>query len=296
MKKVVLLVVLIIFLIVVLFLIFGKTEIEGFAIKDGTFEKENKEAILSDSLINQECPYECCEGDDYKKKDCDIYSKCINNECVDLDSDSDGLTDREEIKYGTSSTNSDTDGDGLTDYIEVKTKGTDPTKQNTDNDRYNDNEDPNPLEKNSANIKVNIISSNEEPDIINIGLLSIAIAGVVLTEGALTPILSPFLDKIMYSFSGGIEIKNIGDDYSSYTDFDIIYLLSGEEVKKEKIDLNKLNNGESKIISFQHDIKLKDVPESLLIMFGSGSFDLESFLQDPNEWDISIENINYEGF
>ena len=44
----------------------------------------------------------------------------------ELDSDGDGLTDREEVELGTNPYNPDTDGDGLTDYEEVRVYKTDP--------------------------------------------------------------------------------------------------------------------------------------------------------------------------
>jgi outer membrane protein OmpA-like peptidoglycan-associated protein len=56
----------------------------------------------------------------------------------DLDSDGDGLTDKEEIALGTDPHNPDTDGDGLTDYEEVKKYHTNPLKKDTDGDGLTD--------------------------------------------------------------------------------------------------------------------------------------------------------------
>ena len=54
------------------------------------------------------------------------------------DTDSDGLTDREEVlKYGTDPLRSDTDGDGLADGDEIK-YGTDPLQWDTDGDHWGD--------------------------------------------------------------------------------------------------------------------------------------------------------------
>lgn len=50
------------------------------------------------------------------------------------DSDLDGLSNDEEKKAGTKSTEADTDADGLTDLDEVKTHKTDPLKEDTDGD------------------------------------------------------------------------------------------------------------------------------------------------------------------
>ena len=56
----------------------------------------------------------------------------------DIDSDGDGLTDREEAMLGTDPFNPDTDGDGLTDGEEVKIYHTDPLNPDTDGDGLSD--------------------------------------------------------------------------------------------------------------------------------------------------------------
>ncbi len=57
------------------------------------------------------------------------------------DSDGDGLTDDEELKYGTDPFDPDTDDDGLTDGEEVKKYGTDPLNPDTDWDGLKDGYD-----------------------------------------------------------------------------------------------------------------------------------------------------------
>lgn len=57
------------------------------------------------------------------------------------DQDADGLTDAEEIIFGTSPLSSDTDGDGLYDREEVRVWKTDPTNPDTDNDGFFDGEE-----------------------------------------------------------------------------------------------------------------------------------------------------------
>jgi hypothetical protein len=54
------------------------------------------------------------------------------------DTDQDGLTDEEEINFGTDPNNSDTDEDGLFDRDEVKIYKTDPLNPDTDGDGYSD--------------------------------------------------------------------------------------------------------------------------------------------------------------
>ncbi|MFA6306610.1 MAG: hypothetical protein WCV70_02075 [Patescibacteria group bacterium] len=55
-----------------------------------------------------------------------------------VDSDSDGLTDEEEVGLGINSNNPDSDSDGLTDREEVKVYKTDPLKADTDGDGFKD--------------------------------------------------------------------------------------------------------------------------------------------------------------
>jgi hypothetical protein len=55
-----------------------------------------------------------------------------------VDSDADGLTDTEEVTYGTNPNTADTDADGLTDKEEVKIYQTDPLNPDTDGDSYLD--------------------------------------------------------------------------------------------------------------------------------------------------------------
>lgn len=58
-----------------------------------------------------------------------------------LDSDHDGLTDEEELRYGTNPNRVDTDGDGLYDRDEVKVFKTDPLNPDTDGDGFLDGEE-----------------------------------------------------------------------------------------------------------------------------------------------------------
>ncbi|PLX26445.1 hypothetical protein C0581_04540 [Candidatus Parcubacteria bacterium] len=52
------------------------------------------------------------------------------------DKDTDGISDVEEEKLGTSMWEPDSDGDGITDRVEIDTYGTDPTKPDSDGDGY----------------------------------------------------------------------------------------------------------------------------------------------------------------
>lgn len=58
-----------------------------------------------------------------------------------IDTDSDGLSDEEELVLGTDINLSDTDSDGLSDYEEVQIYKTNPLKADTDGDTYNDGQE-----------------------------------------------------------------------------------------------------------------------------------------------------------
>ena len=70
------------------------------------------------------------------------YGTTISTEAtvtvVVTDSDSDGLSDYEELLFGTNSNKSDSDGDGLSDFAEVRTHGSNPLTTDTDGDGYSD--------------------------------------------------------------------------------------------------------------------------------------------------------------
>ncbi len=58
-----------------------------------------------------------------------------------IDSDGDGLTNAEEIEFGTAVSKSDTDSDGLGDREEIKVYGTDPRRTDTDDDGFLDGQE-----------------------------------------------------------------------------------------------------------------------------------------------------------
>lgn len=57
------------------------------------------------------------------------------------DTDNDGLDDGEEISQGTNPTAADSDGDGLSDINELQTHGTDPTRKDSDSDELSDRDE-----------------------------------------------------------------------------------------------------------------------------------------------------------
>lgn len=64
-----------------------------------------------------------------------------NDDMFIVDSDGDGLSDSEELLYGTNPLLADTDGDGLNDYDEVMIHKTDPLNPDTDGDGLSDYEE-----------------------------------------------------------------------------------------------------------------------------------------------------------
>lgn len=64
---------------------------------------------------------------------------------VNADKDNDGLSNKDELKYGTDPNNPDSDGDGWDDGQEI-TSGTDPLNKDTDGDGIWDSRDANPLD------------------------------------------------------------------------------------------------------------------------------------------------------
>ena len=70
------------------------------------------------------------------------YGTTISTEAtvtvVVTDADSDGLSDYEELLFGTNINKADSDGDGLSDFAEVKTHGSNPLTTDTDGDGYSD--------------------------------------------------------------------------------------------------------------------------------------------------------------
>lgn len=70
---------------------------------------------------------------------CDTDENGVND--ADDDADSDELTNKREIELGTNPSNPDTDGDELSDGDEVNKYGTDPLKADTDNDTLTDGDE-----------------------------------------------------------------------------------------------------------------------------------------------------------
>ncbi len=88
-----------------------------------------------------------------------------------IDSDADGLPDKEEEKLGTNPFDSDTDRDGLSDLAEIKTYHTDPTNEDTDGDGISDVEEIkkglNPLVPNFQDFLIPRDGNNHKPHLLH---------------------------------------------------------------------------------------------------------------------------------
>lgn len=69
----------------------------------------------------------------------------VGNDLGEVDSDDDGLLDKEEARYGTNPSSADSDGDGWDDFEEIFVRGTSPTEADTDGDGLPDATDPDPF-------------------------------------------------------------------------------------------------------------------------------------------------------
>ena len=109
------------------------------------------------------CPedIECCNQTYYTGGECRSGYECKNGLCFAKDSDGDGLADIAEANWGSDPELTDTDSDGINDFHEVMTYGTDPSDKNSDDDRYLDGEDDEPLKTNSASLNVTIVTTVE---------------------------------------------------------------------------------------------------------------------------------------
>jgi len=261
----------------------------------------NNYQCIDNKCVKSNCPYECCLEGQYSIKLCQEDYECKNNQCIPLDSDKDGLTDIEEKQVGTNPNLVDTDGDTLSDYQEVKVLKTNPLNVNTDGDRYNDNLDRDPLIVNSANVVFSKSNERGEYNYLNmikdgatvatvsagLGVCTVGTMGAcALAIPPVAAVLNPILNDVLYTSSIDITFRNIGSDYTSFINYDIVYSIGSTRLQSISNNAGRLDPGGSITIPFAYDIKLKD------IQYGS-TWDL---ILGKNKIDINIENVNYEKF
>jgi hypothetical protein len=212
----------------------------------------------------------------------DIASDIVGEQ-LPQDSDSDGISDGQEVETGTDPSNSDTDGDGLTDKEENEMStspndkdsdrdglgdskeqdyGTDPRNRDTDGDGIDDGEEvtqgTNPTNPNTDGDRYR---DNEDSD-----PLSKESAEVKITVSDLE--LQENYNALEDSDSGSalatvtvdMVVKNDGDDYASFVKFDGVFLMDGIELKRVTKDAGRVNAGEwlDKHITFTLDVS--DIP------------------------------------
>ena len=246
-----------------------------------TFSLKGEQSSNQVTQALPDCPYECCVyGEGYKIKNCDAHYDCRNNRCIAIDTDNDGLTDIEELQIGTNPQSYDSDGDTLSDYQEVKILGTNPLNRNTDGDRYDDGVDINPTVKNTAVMKAEIIETAN-----NINLANWAI--IVLSEGT-----SLSTDPVVSTHTYQITINNVGNDYSSYINYNfILYHKIGDSTVKlfsQPINYGKLNVGNNFVKVIDVNIKASQLGINILRMIQQGF--------QSGEFIPRAENIEYEQF
>jgi len=206
--------------------------------------------VTKESGLNP-CPHGCCKEDSgFLVKPCQDLYECKESKCIAIDSDKDGLTDIKEKEIGTDSLNPNTDGD-----------------------RYNDKEDPNPLNPNSANINVIFTSKSWDWKYGNI---------ILATFGG--AIIKPEL--VIAEPKASIEVTNIGNDYTNFIDFNIIFKISNTIVSQKAVHINKFDVGSRHQETYIQPITAGDIPNLIVNLVQ----------QQTNNWGIEIQNLNYEKF
>ncbi|MBN2567325.1 hypothetical protein JXB02_04545 [Candidatus Woesearchaeota archaeon] len=200
----------------------------------GYVEKPCSKGLTCYEFVCQKpkCPFECCTDPQYRAKTCEDDYLCVGGDCLQKDTDSDGIGDVDERNLKTNPEERDTDGDGLNDYLEAMLLESDPTEVNTDGDRYDDGEDPDPTRVNEADIVVK--TANLQYSVFSENLD--AFAEAVLAVCTLPPCDKDAIrerideDEKLYAMSFDALIANQGDDYSSFVDFaPVIMVMQGKE-------------------------------------------------------------------
>lgn len=99
---------------------------------------KNKKYIVLFSLLIIVLSFSGCS---IKKDENKIPEIEKQKEIKVIDTDGDGLTDKEEEVLGTNISSSDSDADGLSDFEEVKRWKTNPLQSDTDRDGYSDGQE-----------------------------------------------------------------------------------------------------------------------------------------------------------
>ncbi len=134
--------IIILILIIIAFIIIG---VGGFFTYKTFFSNNNEEIYEENLLDDQNLKIDEINSQDGQNKkiinnNSELKNKIINTD-MNKDTDEDGLTDKEEKVFGTDINNIDSDNDGLHDREEVKVYKTDPLNPDTDGDTYLDGDE-----------------------------------------------------------------------------------------------------------------------------------------------------------
>jgi len=207
--------------------------------------------VINGGGSTKECPHECCkEGSGFLVKPCQDLYGCEESKCIAIDSDEDGLKDINEIEIGTN-----------------------PNNPNSDRDRYNDGVDSNPLSLNSANINIAFTSKSWDWKYGNIALTFIG-------GGIINP------DLVIAEPKASIIVTNVGNDYTNFVDFNIIFKISNTLISQKTVHINKFNVGDTFQETYIQPITAGEVPDLLINLIKEGT----------NDWGIETQNLNYEKF
>jgi hypothetical protein len=168
----------------------------------------------------------------------------------DEDSDSDGLTNSEEIRYGVNPVNNDTDNDKLSDYEELFTYNTDPNLEDTDGDTISDYDEvmlginPNNASDSDTVVEQKIEKDSECFSGINVeGLpykVSMNIKATGYVAGSLTVDNSDAYAST-YSFDTIGEIPEFVYDGGEVKEVTLNFELENEFVKENNVNIESLN-------------------------------------------------------
>lgn len=195
-----------------------------------------------------------------------------------LDSDSDGLTDIEEVKnYETDPYSIDTDSDGLSDYDEVKNYDTNPTKPDTDEDSLSDGfELEHGLDPKNAYTDGKVYDGN------------VTISQTLSGEG-ISQVLKEDTNSAKPCVSGstaGELSKNVFLSSSSDSSFDELRSVIGEAVYVDGADeyLNGLT------LTFDLSSYVGNLEELIIVSDNDGDFDIIESSLNGNEISCILEN------
>jgi len=145
----------------------------------------------------------------------------------------------------------DTDSDGLSDKEEIRL-GSDPLISNTDGDRYADGVDREPAVYNVATI-------NATP--YNLKVETKTDDSIVFEALSGKRYMNPF--TVLYNVQVDVDVKNIGTDYTSFVKYDVVFMMNGEVVKRIPETLSRLDAGQTITKHYGDDIRLADLSKNV---------------------------------